>query len=145
MITMQIKKTFFDRAVVINAMDRATRKALSRAGAFVRQRAKSSIRKRKAVSSPGSPPSSHTGLLRKWILFGAELQGRRVLIGPVALRNSGIPNALEFGGTTVATRYQRGRRERVTQAVEARPFMGPALEAESPNIPKRFQGAVHRG
>ena len=72
MIGMVTKKMFFDAKAVISRVDAATRKVLSRFGAFVRTGAKHSIHKRKAVSQPGEPPSSHVGLLRKLIYFGYD-------------------------------------------------------------------------
>jgi hypothetical protein len=56
------KQGFFDRAKVKRSVDAATRRVLSKFGAFVRTRAKTSIRKKKGTSPPGSPPYSHTGL-----------------------------------------------------------------------------------
>ncbi len=50
MIEMQMKALFFDSARVLGAMDAATRPALRQAGAFMRQRARTSTRKRKGVS-----------------------------------------------------------------------------------------------
>src|SRR5690606_6172596 len=55
---MKITELFFDRKAVTSRVDKATRKVLSRFGAFVRRTARSSIRKRKKTSQPGSPPSS---------------------------------------------------------------------------------------
>lgn len=79
------KGMFFDSPKVLRAADRATRRVLSRFGAFVRRAAKSSIRKRKRVSAPGQPPSSHTDLLKKFIWFGYDANHQSVVIGPVAL------------------------------------------------------------
>ena len=56
MINMRIKDMFFDRHVVIAAVDKAKRKVLSKAGAFIRTAAKSSIRKRKGSAPPGPHP-----------------------------------------------------------------------------------------
>jgi len=72
MIDMRIKHMFFDRPRVVAAVDRTKRKALSRGGAFVRQSAKTSIRKRKGSAPPGKPPRSHEGSLRRLILFGYD-------------------------------------------------------------------------
>ncbi|NLY02726.1 MAG: hypothetical protein GXY83_42275 [Rhodopirellula sp.] len=66
------KGFFFDSARVVKATSRAERKVLSRFGAYVRRGARSSIRKRKTVSEPGQPPSSHAGLLKKFIFFAYE-------------------------------------------------------------------------
>jgi len=85
MIRMVTKRMFFDRKAVTGAVGRATRKVFSRFGAFVRTAARSSIRRRKRVSAPGEPPSSHTGLLKRLIFFGYDRQRRSVVIGPQRL------------------------------------------------------------
>jgi len=66
MIGMKFKQMFFTSKAVLSATDRATRRVVSRFGAYVRRAAKSSIRKRKRISCPGKPPSSHTGLLKRF-------------------------------------------------------------------------------
>ena len=54
-----VKRTFFDRAAVQDAVDKATVRALSKMGAFHRRAQKSLVRYRKKVSEPGKPPSAH--------------------------------------------------------------------------------------
>lgn len=76
---------FFDGKKVMNAVDKAARNALSRFGAFVRQRARSLIRSRKRASLPGEPPSSHTGYLKNNIFFSYEPASQSVVIGPVPI------------------------------------------------------------
>ena len=91
MIGMKLSKaklSFFDSKAVTGAVDKATRRVLSRFGAFVRRGAKSSIRKRKRVSKPGEQPSSHTGLLKKFIFFGYDRSRSSVVIGPARLNFS---------------------------------------------------------
>ena len=129
---------FFDRAKVTRAVKDGTRSALSRAGAFVRQRAKTSIRKRKKSASPGHPPSSHTGRLRNLIFFGYDERAESVVIGPKLFRqaNPPAPHLLEFSGQT------RSWRDGRTQHYRKFPFMAPALEAEAQKMPGLFQGAV---
>ena len=148
MITMKIKSMFFDRLAVIHALDPAKRKALSRAGAFIRTSAKGSIRKRKGISRPGNPPHSHQGDLRRLILFGYDRSTDSVVIGPVGFKGSPVPHALEYGGPSVkaAIRHRRGRARRVKIAitVKPRPFMGPALQKELKNIPRQFRNSVRR-
>lgn len=143
MIGMVSKQMFFDTKAVTSRVDAATRKVLSRFGAFVRQGAKTSIRKRKAISDPGSPPSSHVGLLRKLIYFGYDLRQRSVVIGPTPLHGTAeAPPLLEYGGTA---RRRRGRRGRlVTATYRPRPFMGPAFEREKPKLPAMWAGSVRR-
>jgi hypothetical protein len=141
MIGFEIKRMFFDRQAVISKVDAATRRVLSKFGAFVRRSAKSSIRKRKKPAPPGQPPSSHTGLLKKFIFFGYDADRRSVVIGPTRLNQKGrgeAPPLLEYGGK--ATLVRRGKKKRVTY--QARPYMGPAFEKEKPQLPAMWRGSV---
>lgn len=141
MIGFEIKKLFFDRQAVISKVDAATRRVLSKFGAFVRRSAKSSIRKRKKPAPPGQPPSSHTGLLKKFIFFGYDAARQSVVIGPTRLNQKGrgeAPPLLEYGGK--ATLVRRGKKKRVTYP--ARPYMGPAFEKEKPQLPAMWRGSV---
>jgi len=144
-IDMRIKDVFFDTAKVKRSVDKATRKALSRAGAFIRTTAKRSIRKRKGISKPGNPPRSHEGDLKRFIFFGLGPNKQSVVIGPVKFNQRGnAPQALEHGGkTTVLKRDKKTRKFKVRKVrIAARPFMAPALEKERPNLPKRWQNSV---
>ena len=141
MIGFDIKRMFFDRQAVISKVDAATRRVLSRFGAFVRRSAKSSIRKRKKAAPPGQPPSSHTGLLKKFIFFGYDAARQSVVIGPTRLNQKGrgeAPPLLEYGGKTTLKRG--GKKRRVTY--QARPYMGPAFEKEKPQLPAMWRGSV---
>ncbi len=133
------KGGFFDRAKVKRSVDAGTRKVLSKFGAFVRQRTRTSIRKRKGTSPPGSPPYSHVGLLRQFILFAYDPQQRSVVIGPTLLKEgSQAPRLLEYGG--VAVIEDRGEKRRARY--RPRPFMRPALEAEKPQLPALWRNSV---
>ena len=141
MIQFEFKQLFFDRQAVISKVDAASRKVLSKFGAFVRRSAKSSIRKRKKPAPPGSPPSSHTWLLKKFIFFGYDTDARSVVIGPTRLNQKGrgeAPPLLEYGGKTTLKR--RGKRKRTTY--KARPYMGPAFEKEKPQLPAMWRDSV---
>ena len=141
MIGFDIRKCFFDRQAVISRADAATRKVLSKFGAFVRRTAKGSIRDRREPAPPGSPPSSHTGLLKKFIFFGYDAGARSVVIGPARLDSRGrgdAPSLLEHGGATTLKR--RGRRRRA--AYWARPYMGPAFDKEQPKLPTMWRDSV---
>lgn len=154
------KKLFFDRKEVRDALDKGTRKALSKFGSFVRTGSRRSIRNapmadaktgailkgrrkkgvavRQAVSQPGKPPFSHTGLLRKFILFGFDAAAKSVVIGPIlAASESGAPQSLEEGGTT------RTRRGKVV-TIRPRPYMAPAFKAELPKAAQMFKDAIRR-
>ena len=135
----QAKGLFFDRSAVTNAADRAERRVLSRFGAFVRRGARSSIRRRKSVSQPGSPPSSHTGLLKRNIFFIYERQRSNVVIGPILLnKGTDAPAILEHGGAVT----RRRRKKRVRMTYRPRPFMGPAFERETPKLPAMWRDSV---
>lgn len=102
------KRMFFDRKRVIQAVDRATHKNLSKFGAYVRTRAKTSIKYRKTSSSPNMPPSAHRTMmrnkknragvvktqsvspLRELIFFAFEQTAGRpnVVIGPIIFKRS---------------------------------------------------------
>ena len=140
-IGFEIKQLFFDRQAVISRVDPATRKVLSKFGAFVRRTAKGSIRRRRKASTPGTPPSSHTGLLKKFIFFGYDADASSVVIGPTRLDRRGqgeAPSLLEYGGQTTLVR--RGKRERA--AYRARPYMGPAFDKEQPKLPAMWRDSV---
>lgn len=138
---IRMKSMFFDRKAVIDKTDAATRRVLSKFGAFVRTGAKSSIRKRKKSSAPGSPPSSHTGLLKRLIFFGYDTEKRSVVIGPERLNGHGqgeAPAILEYGGRT--TIKSGGKRKQVVY--RARPYMQPAFEKEKPKLPALWANSV---
>jgi len=144
MIRFVGRNMFFNRKAVTGAVDKAARRVLSRFGAFVRRGAKSSIRKRKRVSLPGEPPSSHSGLLKRFIFFGYDRQRRSVVIGPMRLNQKvgDAPEALEEGGTSTIVAGLRGRRRKRRVKVKARPFMGPAFEKEKPKLPGMWANSV---
>jgi phage gpG-like protein len=139
MAGFKLKYLFFDSPKVVRSVDKSTRKVLSRFGAFVRRTAKGSIRKRKKASAPGTPPSSHTGHLKRFIFFGYDPQRRSVVIGPTRLteNNRGdAPSILEYGGKTTV----KDKRVKVS----ARPFMGPAFEKEKQTLPALWQDSVRQ-
>ena len=135
---------FFDTDRVKRAADTATRKVLSKAGAFVRTAARSSIRTRKAISSPGQPPSSHTGLLKRFIFFGYDADRKTVVVGPMRLNQKvgAAPEALEHGGPSTVVSGRRNRRRKRRIRIQARPFMGPAMAKEAPKFPGLWSNSV---
>lgn len=129
-----LQAAFFDKAGVIDAVDAGTRSAFSKYGAYVRTRAKSSIRKRKTSAPPGSPPSSHAGDLKRLIFFAYDANTKSVVVGPVAFRKGEAPRLLEHGGT--ATRRGKPAHYR------GNPTMLPAAKAEMPKFPDLIRGMV---
>ena len=149
MITMRlstVKPLFFDSARVTRAMDKATRQALSKAGAFIRRTARRSMPRRKGPSQPGRPPHAHgRAQLRKFIYFACGPAGRSVIIGPVGLGRARVPELMEQehvrgGSRRVAGRAPGGRRK--IYRYTARPFMGPALRQELPDLPRRWHNSL---
>jgi len=144
-ITMRIKDMFFDRATVIRAVDGAKRAVLSKAGAFIRTAARTSIRKRRASAPAGKPPHSHEGSLRRLILFGYDKPADSVVVGPVGFKKSVAPNVLEYGGETVVHSRRGGRLTSRKVKIAARPFMTPALERERPKLPLLWRNSIRKG
>jgi len=131
---------FFDRRAVESMLSRKDLRFLRRAGGTVRITAKRSIRKRKSISKPGSPPVSHAGDLRNGIFYGLDSARGSVVIGPSPLRRrkygEGLirgATLLEFGGMT----SRRGKQ----YLYRARPFMRPALRTTEPRLPQMFADA----
>jgi hypothetical protein len=170
MINARMKSFFFDRPGIIAKVDTATRNVFSKFGAYVRTRARSSIRKRKKPSAPGSPPSSHAGTLRGFIYFGYDPNTRSVIVGPektnqVFFNGDGrpvtgtVPEVLEYGGEVrILEVFKYGRWQRAdlrsrrrnaglktrirTVTIAARPYMGPAFEAEKKNLPSLWANVI---
>jgi hypothetical protein len=98
------KRMFFDRPYVAAQIGKANAAALSRHGAFVQRRARSSLRRRKRVSRPGEPPSVHSTsdiATLKNIWFAYEPAKQSVVIGPLRLN---LHSALwDGGGRTLTT------------------------------------------
>jgi hypothetical protein len=120
-------RMFFDTKAVMDMVAKKEIKALTKAGAYVRTSAKSSLRYTKGSSSPGSPPHVHRGsfkrpngginpktgkpfknptasLLKEWIFFQYDPQTKSVVVGPeLTAGGTGAPRNLEKGGTITLT------------------------------------------
>lgn len=119
---MEVNKFFFDRAAVLKAIGKANAKALSKAGAFIRRRAITSLRRRKSISQPGSPPSVHSTdsvATLKNILFFYDSSTERLVVGPVGLNQRKqswitmgsitVPQLHEFGDVVVIQEVSRDK------------------------------------
>ena len=137
-------RMFFTAKPVINAVGRARRRVLSKAGAFIHRRARSSIRKRRRSARPGEPPSSHVGLLKRFLYFAYDFGTQSVVIGPARLGgrrpygNVTVPEVLEEGGNVTAAGHGKRRRRRYAP----HPYMGPAYAAERPNLARHWADEV---
>lgn len=118
-----IAKTFFEPGALVRRKDRADRRFLFKAGAAVRTRARRKIRRSKKASSPGRPPRTRRGQLRRAIFFGVELEKKTVVIGPAYSRVGEAGKAHEHGGL-----YRGGD-------FPQRPFMGPAQQETQEKLP----------
>ena len=165
-----MKRFYFDRQAVVDAIGQAAARGLGKAGAYIRRRAMHSMRKRKKPSKPGQPPSYHANAnsLRE-IQFYYDAQRLSVIVGPILLRtptnyygpqlpaSQTVPELLEFGGSLTVRerkvgtkwlqygdRYRKHRTRERRVTVAPRPFMGPALEREvaAGTIPAGFSGLV---
>jgi hypothetical protein len=162
-ITMNFKAAkegFFDKKKVLDALDKATLRIFKEFGRRVRARAQKSLRYGEKPSAPGSPPTAHksntiertsksTGkkrvrsvsFLREYLWFAFDTSTKSVVIGPARLNgtvSADAPRALEDGGTS--TILDHGKRLKVS--IKARPFMGPAAQAERAGLPAMWQDSV---
>lgn len=160
----QAKAAFFDRKAVSDAIDRGARRGLSRFGAFVRTRDRSSMKYKKGKSSPGAPPFVHRGggftrsktnkktgvvtkqassPLRDLTLFAYDATNKSVVIGAAVFERSKIgggliPKVVEEGGTS--TFISGGIRK--TGLYAPRPHLGPAYKAELPKAAAMLKGMI---
>lgn len=115
----KLKSSFFDRAKVLDKVDKATVRNLSKAGAYIRRTAKGLIRKvgkKGNASKPGTPPKSRTGVLRDRIVFIYDDARRSVVVGPAGINQTykqgdgkptkgTVPEVLEYGGEINVLEY----------------------------------------
>lgn len=117
---------------VIKRIDPRKEKSLSRASFLIRRAAQSLFRSSRKASSPGRPPHTRPGRRRlpRAILYAVDRQREEAVIGPAAhlVGKAGKPH--EHGGKFMG------------QTFPERPFMGPALEAMSDQIPRQFTGLL---
>ena len=155
-ITWSVKTTsFLDRPAARKALTDFERLWLMRMGSFTRTAARQSIRRRKAISKPGSPPTNRTGVLRNSILFGLATGGKSVVIGPSAdfQKSRTTPDKqgaqlLEFGG--IVRREYTGRKaifrngrlikpgQKMVMNYRPRPYMAPALVKMAVDLQKKY-------
>lgn len=109
-LDVRTKNFFFDTAVVKRMVNEQERRGLSRIGAFLRTRMRSSLKRRQGPSRRGQPPHVHTSdpfASLKNIRFAYEPARHGVVAGPlrlsrrskVAIQSTTVPESLEHGGT----------------------------------------------
>ena len=119
----------FDEDGLVARIARAGRDILRRAGAYVRRVAQRKVVTSPKPSTPGQPPHSRKGLLKRAILFASD-GDRSVLVGPGFNFVGESASAHEFGGRYGNENYP------------ARPFMEPSLRKSAPHLPALWRDAV---
>ena len=108
-------RSTFNKNQVISNLSRLERHALSRAGSYVAEAARRSIRKSRRQSRPGQPPYSHTEKLRNMIRTAVDSSRVMAIAGAIQrydVESEGLaPAALEHGGVTKYT-PSKGRKYR---------------------------------
>ena len=120
----------FDEKGLLARISQATASILRRTGAYIRRVAQRKVQTSPNPSTPGSPPHSRRGALKRGLLFGVESKTGSVLIGPSYNFVGTSMVAHEFGGG-----YMKERNPK-------RPQMGPALRETVPHIAKFWQDTV---
>lgn len=162
-IRPKVKIQFFDRNI-IRTRWRRINNPLAAAGALVMRIARHSIKRRKKkVSSAGSPPFSHQpGALPpfKMIFFKVHNLGTSVIVGMVGFGGQpAVPGLHEHGGVARRKVFSRlgqrrlksGRMGRVAYSYKPklikypqRAFMVPALLRARSRLPNLWRGAISR-
>lgn len=138
-----VKAAFFDRPMVMKKVAAAKRRAITKQLAFIRIRAKTSIRKRKKSSPVGQPPSSHSGEMRL-IFFSWDFATESGVVGPIgfASKTGGrgqVPALLENGGDVTRT-LPSGLKKLMHYG--GNPYMAPAEAAERARFAGQFKDEV---
>ena len=149
----RIKSQFFTAKGVADGLDAGTRKSLTKFGAYVRRRAKSSLKYKDGPAPPGQPPHVHRSAtfkrkkgkggkkpqpvspLRELIFFSYDRERKSVIIGPaIGGSRSGAPRTLEESG--------QAKINGKTVFVRARPTMRPAFEIELAKVDGDFRNIL---
>ena len=123
--------TFFDRAVIVDRIDRKKLRVYNRAGATIRKIARRRFRRRSRPAMPGESPTDRTGKVKKFIFYSLDPIADSLLVGPTPVGRHDTAGALEHGGW-FTIRNQRGKYVRAFY--HQFPFMAPALEDALPYI-----------
>ena len=120
----------FDADGLVARVAKASVDILRRMGAYVRTVARRKVKTSERPSTPGTPPHSRTGALKRGILFGVEKRRNAVVVGPSERFVGTSAAAHEFGGAYKRERYPK------------RPLMGPSLKESAPRLARMWQDAV---
>jgi len=113
-------------------LDKAQERELDKAAAYLRQKLKDKVSK-KRISLPGEPPGRQSGNLKKGIKFTREPGNRFIGVGSPAQH----AHLLEFGtGPRLVKNYRGKGMSKLVGPQAPRPFIIPTFEEESDNIKK---------
>jgi hypothetical protein len=161
-----------DKALVLKAAADATRIVTGKQGAVVRKTAMWRIRTSRKPSQPGNPPHSHTGILKRFLVYSWDPSTKTTVVGPMATNQiyfnrhrqpvkGTVPQILEEGGDiTILEVFKYGRWQRAdlrsrrrlaglprryrTAHIKARPYMGPALAEAKSKLPALWANSIKR-
>jgi len=105
-VTLNIS-TEVNEDVVARRMLKKASRSLARAGAYVRKVAKNSIKRAPGPSRPGEPPHTHSGVLKRSILWAAEDDRKSVYVGPSFMDMGVIGGLHERGGRNLSPKKPR--------------------------------------
>ena len=120
---------FFDRAKVLDRLEKKEARVLNKTGGEGRQTIKRSMRpggKSGITSKPGEPPRWQTKKLRDGIFYGYDSRTRSVVIGPIrtSAKRRDVPRIIDQGGPVrdvlVRVKETRTPQEMGVNATEAK-------------------------
>ena len=163
---VRVKSMFFGSESVMRAVDSATRRAMSKFGAFVRRSAKSSLRlarkmtladmtpEQREIYGPGRDAKGKvTPAAPKWMWPSVssepgdppKLHIRPLSINPLRKLIFFAYDRFEKSVVIGPLRFRTGGAEKLehgTAGYESRPFMGPAMERERSKLPQLWKNSV---
>lgn len=152
-VTLNIKqkRSKFNRKEMERDIGKENALAMNKMAAFVRRRARSSLRRRKKSAPAGSPPSvhsSHSVATLKNIQYAYDPQSHSTVVGVMPFESkslewnsAGTGAALqESGGRAVFRRRRKSKRPVRASTFAPHPFIGPAGEAEANKFPSLWVG-----
>lgn len=138
MIGFRVTDVFIDENSILVEVDESEERGLRQFGFQVMQGARSKIIPALNSSPPGNAPSSHTGILQRFIRYSFDQYTGSVYIGPELLKrkSDNVVQALEEGGVSSNVRGHR-------LYIRRRPFMLPAFNTISRRLlPGVFQDSM---
>lgn len=151
-VTVQLR---FDKAVakVKDSVNKGAYKSLKHGLASIRLHAIASMVPAAGPSAPGTPPHAHRGGLQRSILYAVEKGATEGFVGPsysrvkVGGRPPWMGSMHERGGVFGGGKWRKAKktkrgRARKAAVYPARPYMGPAMDANLHRFVLGFKGSM---